>query len=332
MFNLSKNHNSLVSTSFVVFVFLSVFIAIVPAFEMQNSVQPLSKAKDLTKAERAGLHTYIAEGCVACHTQQVRNIEMDEVWGDRPSLPSDYYYSKKRIDIWRQSPSLLGSERTGPDLTNVGKRQPSEDWHLIHLYNPRIVVGESVMPPYPWLFREVFKAGENDIKVNVPKKYLSDTSKTIIATEDALNLVKYLQSLKQVDPRFDVEDFIPSSRTEAFVENTIEESELDGKALYIKNCSACHQPSGEGLAGAFPPLKGSSIVLDENYELMVKIILQGYDARSEYGVMPALAEQLNDAEVAAIVNYERNSWGNEAPRVTKDDIKRIRDFVNALNQ
>ena len=65
---------------------------------------------------------------------------------------------------------------------------------------------------------------------------------------------------------------------------------------------------------------------------MVKIILQGYDARSDYGVMPALGEQLSDAEIAAIVNYERNSWGNEAPKVTKSDIERIRDFVNALIQ
>ena len=125
---------------------------------MQETVQPLSQAKDLTVAERSGLYTYIAEGCVACHTQQVRNIEMDAVWGDRPSLASDYYYSKKRMDVWRQAPSLLGSERTGPDLTNVGKRQPSQDWHLIHLYNPRIVVKESVMPPYPWLFREVWRS------------------------------------------------------------------------------------------------------------------------------------------------------------------------------
>lgn len=121
MFNMSENHRSLALTSFVVFVLLSTIIAIVPAVQMQQSVQPLSKAKDLTTQERDGLHTYIAEGCVSCHSQQVRNIEMDKIWGDRPSLPSDYYYSKQRMGIWRQSPSLLGSERTGPDLTNVGK-------------------------------------------------------------------------------------------------------------------------------------------------------------------------------------------------------------------
>ncbi|MCB0537954.1 MAG: cytochrome c [Bacteroidetes bacterium] len=332
MFNMSENHRSLALTSFVVFVLLSTIIAIVPAVQMQQSVQPLSKAKDLATQERDGLHTYIAEGCVSCHSQQVRNIEMDKIWGDRPSLPSDYYYSKQRMGIWRQSPSLLGSERTGPDLTNVGKRQPSQDWHLIHLYNPRIVVKESVMPPYPWLFKEVWKADSTDVKVNVPKKFLKDTSKIVIATEKALHLVQYLQSLQQVDPSFAIDDFIPSTKSKEFEESSVVDAEIDGKSLYIQNCAACHQPSGEGLAGAFPPLKGSPIVMDENYELMVKIILQGYDARPDYGVMPALGEQLSDAEIAAIVNYERNSWGNEAPKVTKGDIKRIRDFVNALNQ
>src|SRR3546814_520639 len=117
--------------------------------------------------EMKGLRVYIAEGCVACHTQQVRSIEMDKTWGDRPSIPSDYYYSKQRLDLWRQSPSLLGSERTGPDLSNIGNRQPSEDWHLLHLYNPRLVVKESVMPSYPWLFETKSETGKNDVILKI---------------------------------------------------------------------------------------------------------------------------------------------------------------------
>ncbi|WP_350291643.1 cbb3-type cytochrome c oxidase subunit II [uncultured Croceitalea sp.] len=334
MLNLSKNHALLTFTAFIVFFGLSTVIAIFPALDMQNSVQPLSKAVDLSPEERAGLNIYIAEGCVACHTQQVRNIEMDKVWGDRPSLASDYYYSKKRMDVWRQSPSLLGSERTGPDLTNVGKRQPSQDWHLIHLYNPRIVVEQSVMAPYPWLFelKSPSEVEPTDVKVNVPKKFLKNASLVVVAKDEALNLVKYIQSLKQVDPSFAIPDFIPSSGTDAFAETTPDGQALDGKSLYIQNCAACHQPSGEGLAGAFPTLKNSPIVIDEDYDFMVRIIIQGYDARDEYGVMPPLGDQLNDSEIAAIVNYERNSWGNEAARVSTEDVKRIRDFVNALNQ
>src|SRR5680860_1168254 len=134
MFDFHKNHKLLVLASFIGFVTLSFIVAVFPAFQMQD-VEPLPEQADLTGDEREGLHVYIGQGCVACHTQQVRNIEMDNVWGDRPSIPSDYYYSKERMDVWRQSPSLLGSERTGPDLTNIGARQSSPDWHLLHLYN-----------------------------------------------------------------------------------------------------------------------------------------------------------------------------------------------------
>src|SRR5690554_5736872 len=125
--NFHKNHRSLVITSFVVFLLLSTGIAILPALQMQENNAPLPDQPELTELELRGLHVYIAEGCVGCHTQQVRSIEMDNMWGNRPSIPSDYYYSKQRMDVWRQSPSLLGSERTGPDLTDIGRRQPSDD-------------------------------------------------------------------------------------------------------------------------------------------------------------------------------------------------------------
>src|SRR5690554_2537102 len=145
MFNINSNHKNLTSIAATVFILLSFVIAISPANKLSNT-QPLPSMKPLNENEKKGLKLYVSENCVACHTQQVRNIEMDQIWGDRPSLASDYYYSKHRLDFWRQSPSLLGSERTGPDLTNVGNRQAAKEWHLIHLYNPRIVVKESIMP------------------------------------------------------------------------------------------------------------------------------------------------------------------------------------------
>src|SRR5690554_4360000 len=216
MFNFHKNHKSLALTSFLVFLTLSILIAVVPAYQIKDT-KPLPSMPEMSEEEMMGLSIYVSENCAACHTQQVRNIEMDNVWGSRPSIPSDYYYSKKRMDIWRQSPSLLGSERTGPDLTNVGKRQAGQEWHLLHLYNPRIVVKESVMPSYPWLFQEKSEKEltEDDVLVPVPDKFLKNKGMKIVATEKALNLVAYLISLKQADINGELQsDFIPAIKKE----------------------------------------------------------------------------------------------------------------------
>lgn len=334
MFNFHKDHRNLVNTALAVFVGLSIIIAVMPAYRMQET-QPLPAMQDLSRQEKAGLHVYVAENCMSCHTQQVRNIEMDNVWGDRPSMASDYYYSKMRLDFWRQSPSILGSERTGPDLTNVGKRQPGQEWHLLHLYNPRIVVKESVMPGYPWLFMEkdTGAVAKGDVIVPVPVKFLKDKSKKIIATQQAIDLVIYLQSLRQASVTEDVQThFIPSVRKK---ENNTSRPEMDlpdGEKLYMNTCAACHQADGKGLAGAFPPLAGSPIVNDDNPEMLIKIILQGYDARSEYGVMASFAEVLTNEEIAAIANHERSSWGNAAKAITADDVKKIREYIETLTQ
>ncbi|MCO5233357.1 MAG: cytochrome c [Chitinophagales bacterium] len=332
MLNLNNNHKNLVITSLTVYVFLSILIAVIPAYQL-DKVQALPSMEPFSDQQLNGLKIYNSENCMSCHTQQVRNIEMDKVWGERPSIPSDYFYSKKRIDIWRQSPSVLGSERTGPDLTNVGKRQPGKEWHLLHLYNPRTVVKESVMPGYPWLFeeKEASQVTDKDVVIPVPTNFLKDPSKKIIATQKALDLVSYLTSLKQATiGEMPSSDFIPSSKKDNIqAGNNGVPAGLDGALLYTNTCSACHQADGKGLPGAFPPLAGSKIVNDANPESFIKIILQGYDARAEYGVMPPFAENLSDEEVAAIATHERSSWGNNAPAITADDVKKIREMINS---
>jgi len=336
MFNFHKNLNSLVLTSFLVFLGLTLIVAIIPAFKLQET-EPLPTMLEPTADELEGLKVYVSENCVACHTQQVRNIEMDQTWGDRPSIPSDYYYSKQRLNVWQQSPSVLGSERTGPDLTNVGKRQPGKEWHLIHLYNPRIVVKESIMPGYPWMFEEKTsgQVKETDIIVAIPKEYLRHPDNKIVATQKAMQLVTYLQSLKQTDmPGMDAAAFIPSSKKKVAAANssTAEEAVLPGGlALYSQSCAACHQANGEGIAGAFPPLAGSDIINEDNPETLIRIILQGYDARPEYGAMPPFGHQLSDEEIAAIASHERNSWGNSAKNVTAEEVRKIRELVNLSN-
>ncbi|QEC53169.1 cytochrome c oxidase cbb3-type subunit 2 [Anseongella ginsenosidimutans] len=330
-----KNHKSLVLTSFFVFLLLSTGVAILPALQMQEQNAPLPGQPELTELELKGLRVYIAEGCVACHTQQVRSIEMDKMWGSRPSIPSDYYYSKKRLDTWRQSPSLLGSERTGPDLSNIGKRQPSEEWHLLHLYNPRLVVKGSVMPSYPWLFKEKESPERRDKILNLPDTAASGLGASkIVASQDALALVAYLKSLKQQElPQAIKPSFIPSKKKPETAGSAERSAGLpDGAALYTQTCAACHQPNGQGLAGAFPPLAGSPVVNDDDPETLIRIILQGYDARPEFASMPPFAAQLTNAEIAAIATHERTSWGNKAGAVTKEEVEKIRETIENTMQ
>jgi Cbb3-type cytochrome oxidase, cytochrome c subunit len=334
MLNLHRNHKNLVVTSFIVFAGLSTLIAVWPAYQMQDT-QPLPAMAEFSKEESMGLQLYVKENCMVCHTQQVRNIEMDKVWGARPSIASDFYFSKARMDVWRQSPSILGSERTGPDLTNVGQRKPGQEWHFLHLYNPRIVVKESVMPAYPWLFveKDESQITSKDIVVPVPQNASGAKNKKIVATRDAIHLVRYLQSLKQAPlPGDATEDFIPYREKKETKEMSSGPVLPDGEKLYMQTCSACHQADGKGLPGAFPPLAKSSVVTDKSPETLIKIILQGYDARTEFGVMPPFADQLTDEEIAAIASYERSHWGNDAPAITGEDVKQIRNSVTPLNQ
>ncbi len=94
-----------------------------------------------------------------------------------------------------------------------------------------------------------------------------------------------------------------------------------GRALYTANCSACHQASGEGLPGAFPPLKGSGVVNKDDATKHIHVVLVGMQGARAGGVlyasaMPPFAAALSDADIADIVDYERSSWGNHGKLVT----------------
>ena len=329
--NLYSNHRLFVGTVFGVFLFLSVLIAVQPAARIQADNAPLPTAVALTAEQQAGLRVFIGEGCVSCHTQQVRNIDMDKMWGGRPSIPADYAW-RHRLDVWRATPSTLGSERTGPDLTEVGRRQSSDLWNLIHLYQPRSVVKESIMPAFPWLFQDSVAGTPAGLALHIPAAYRAPGSHTIVPTRRAQQLVAYLMSLKQAElPTGAAPAFLYVAPPKAAVATGLVPGDavlaLDGPALYATNCQPCHQANGEGLKGAFPPLKGSPVVNNADATLMVNIVLQGYDPRPEYGVMPPFAAKLTDAEIAAIVTHERNSWGNTGQPVTAEFVKKLRALV-----
>ncbi|MCB0481167.1 MAG: cytochrome c [Flavobacteriales bacterium] len=324
------NHKKLFGSALQLFIVLTVFVAILPALNNQENNAPLPNAKPLNEDEVAGKNVYISQGCVACHTQQVRNVDMDKVWGSRPGIAADYA-NMERTDLWRNTATLMGTERTGPDLTNIGIRQPSKEWNLLHLYQPRAVVGKSVMPAYPWLFETKKELQEGDVEIIVPDEFRKNVSGKIVATKEALQLVAYLQSLKQVE--------LPTGKPapEFLYKKTSSENpkekgqllELDGESLYAQNCQSCHQANGEGLKGAFPALKGSPIVLGDDIELFVSIIMLGYDARPEFATMNGVGvdNNLSPEEVTAIINHERSSWGNNAKEVSLEEVKNILNLL-----
>ncbi len=100
---------------------------------------------------------------------------------------------------------------------------------------------------------------------------------------------------------------------------------VDGAAVFSSRCAACHQATGQGLPGAFPPLAGSEIALGEE-ERVVRIVLRGLTGpvtvkgQSFNGAMPAWADVLSDAEIAAVLTYVRSAWGNAAEAVRADQV------------
>lgn len=151
-----------------------------------------------------GRRIYAREGCVYCHTQQVRDpqtgLDILRGWGERRSVARDYLYD---------SPPFLGSTRLGPDLSNAGSATWRNEakgatapakrdarWHLLHLYSPRELVSETNHPPYRYLFEERKVSGERSANaLNLTGKDAPGAGFEVVPTEEAEALVGYLLSL-----------------------------------------------------------------------------------------------------------------------------------------
>jgi cytochrome c oxidase cbb3-type subunit 2 len=180
-----------------------------------------------------GVRVYAGNGCIYCHSQQVRpdgfGSDLQRGWGTRRSVPRDYLYDR---------PIMLGTMRTGPDLSNIGRRQPSEDWHHLHLYNPRLTSPGSIMPAYAFLYAQRPLGGERQLlsdpyrsasraalrlpldwavrkdRILYPssdpaglRAYLAENPERaklpayeVVPTDDASDLVAYLKTLDQSTP------------------------------------------------------------------------------------------------------------------------------------
>ena len=116
-------------------------VQIVPLFFTGEVTTPVEGLKPYTALQLEGRDIYIREGCVQCHSQMIRPFRAETERYGHYSVAGESVYD---------FPFLWGSKRTGPDLARVGGRY-SDEWHRVHLINPRDVVPESVMPSYPWL-------------------------------------------------------------------------------------------------------------------------------------------------------------------------------------
>ncbi|MCG9640598.1 cbb3-type cytochrome c oxidase subunit II [Vibrio sp. Isolate34] len=182
----------LILTTVVVASF-SLLVWVVPSIVRGDDIAKGSLAMPLTPIELAGRDIYISEGCHVCHTQMVRPLEPEVKRNGRPNKEADDIY---------EFPNLWGSKRTGPDLTNLGRKY-SDQWHVIHLVNPRRVVPTSIMPSYPWLFEQTLTGDDISAKMEALRtlgvpytdQEIGDARLQVRGKTKGEALIRYLQSL-----------------------------------------------------------------------------------------------------------------------------------------
>jgi cytochrome c oxidase cbb3-type subunit 2 len=140
-------HERIETSNFLMIVLIVLVVAvgglveIVPLFFQKSTTQPVEGLKPYSAIQLAGRDVYVREGCYNCHSQMIRPFQAETLRYGHYSLAGEFVYDR---------PFQWGSKRTGPDLHRVGGRY-SDEWHRVHLNNPRDVVPESNMPAYPWL-------------------------------------------------------------------------------------------------------------------------------------------------------------------------------------
>ena len=136
-----ETNNFLMIVLILVVLLVGGMVEILPLFFQKSTTEPVPGLKPYTALQVAGRDVYVREGCYNCHSQMIRPFRAETLRYGSYSLAGEFVYDR---------PFQWGSKRTGPDLARVGGRY-SDEWHRIHLTNPRDLVPESNMPAYPWL-------------------------------------------------------------------------------------------------------------------------------------------------------------------------------------
>ena len=178
----------------IVAISFGALVEITPLIFQKQTTEPVENLRVYTPLEMEGRDIYIREGCNVCHSQMIRPFRAEtERYG---------HYSVAGESVW-EHPFLWGSKRTGPDLARVGDRY-SDEWHRVHLINPRDVVPESNMPSFPWLAENVLD-GEltskkiaifrNNFGVPYTEDDVKNASEAVKGKTEMDALIAYLQSL-----------------------------------------------------------------------------------------------------------------------------------------
>lgn len=182
----------------IVVVSLGGLAEIVPLFFDSEVNEPVEGLEPLSAVELEGRDIYIREGCHVCHTQKVRPFRAETERYGHYSVAGEHVYDH---------PFLWGSKRTGPDLARVGGRY-SDAWHRLHLYDPRMVVPESNMPAYPWLFDQKVDPTQTARKMRALRtlgvpytdEQISNAEENVRGTFEIQALIAYLQQLGTAIP------------------------------------------------------------------------------------------------------------------------------------
>jgi cytochrome c oxidase cbb3-type subunit 2 len=182
---------------FIVLVILVIAIGglveIVPLYFQRSVTEPVAGLKPYTPLQLTGRDVYIREGCYNCHSQMVRPLRAEVERYGHYSVAGEFVYDH---------PFQWGSKRTGPDLHRVGGRY-SNDWHRLHLLDPRSLVPESNMPAYPWLAKAAANAEDIEAKLRALRRVgVPYTDQDIAGAQAELKdktemdaLIAYLQGL-----------------------------------------------------------------------------------------------------------------------------------------
>ncbi|MFZ9346643.1 MAG: cytochrome-c oxidase, cbb3-type subunit II [Burkholderiaceae bacterium] len=168
-------------------------VEIVPLFFQKSTTEPVKGLQPYTALQLAGRDVYVREGCYNCHSQMIRPFRAETERYGHYSVAGEFVYDR---------PFQWGSKRTGPDLHRVGGRY-SDEWHRVHLNNPRDVVPESNMPAYPWLAKNLVDAEVMPKKLSVLRTlghpYTDEQIKSSVddvkGKTEMEALIAYLQSL-----------------------------------------------------------------------------------------------------------------------------------------